>query len=176
LSTDSALPTDATTPEATTPEAAVPDVTFADLRLPAPLQAAVDDLVHSLYVYPMESFLVTDESNAEQYESWGDLDGQEAFEDHLSQEAGDAGEEDPLPGEPLRDRRHRARLLYHPGDYPSLPVGRQVRSQGHGSVGRRAREPGSLQEKPSVPSVEDARDVDDPDRRPQAVTEVRRDV
>lgn len=42
-------------------------------------EPAEEELVHSFYAYPMESFLVTSKDNADQYSAYGDFDGEDVF-------------------------------------------------------------------------------------------------
>ena len=81
--------------------------------------------------------------------------GEEAFEDHLTEETGHAREEDALAGQPIHDRNRLPALaafglfLYHPGDYRPLPVGRQPSIQGTVLRGRR-QDVGLLTGEPAV--------------------------
>ncbi len=43
------------------------------------LDPDVGELVHTFYAYPMETFLVVLEDNIDDYNSWGDLDGEPVF-------------------------------------------------------------------------------------------------
>jgi uncharacterized protein len=42
-------------------------------------EPGVEGLVHSFYAYPMESFLLTSSDNADQYQTYGDFDGESVF-------------------------------------------------------------------------------------------------
>lgn len=42
-------------------------------------EPSAEELVHSFYAYPMESFLLTSKDNAEQYSTYGDFDGENVF-------------------------------------------------------------------------------------------------
>ena len=99
--------------------------------------------------------------------------GEEAFEDHLTEESGDAREEDALAGEPVHDRLR----LRAPGLSPSagfstireiIGLYRSVDNpRFKGPVLRsKARCRASQRRTSSVPSFEDACDVDHPRGRP----------
>lgn len=42
-------------------------------------EPAAGDLVHTFYAYPMETFLVVPEASADDYNSWGDFEGEPVF-------------------------------------------------------------------------------------------------